>query len=486
MCRMDYLTAGRTTSIFTDHANLVYIYDPYGQNPGIVRHTANKLMRWALKLSAFWHMIEHVSGEKNVWADMLTRWAVQSTRTVAPSRIGRISALMVTPISPSINEHFDWPTEKDIISSQTIHAAKAPKTLSEENRPWRLASGRIWIPETDHELRFRMLIAAHTERGGSRAFEPTVASVSEHFWWKKLREDIQQFVGSCFQCIATESFSRVPRPLGHTMHASRPNELIHFDYCFMKKGEGDLLYVLIVKDDLSGYVWLNATAEADAETTAAISMEWFAFFVVPKCWVSDKASHFKNQLVKQISDGLKARHHFTLLYCPCSNGSVEVVWRELLRTARATLSEFQLPLTAWPSVLPLIQSALNNSPTRRLNGNCPLTVFTGLQRDSPLSVIVKNHHVENVKCMESERRKAVIEVKRLQRSLSKMHRDCAERARKQRKASVGNLRVREISENFVPVLSLPFARTAAGRSSDPAYASYSINRVPKRVSGTPL
>jgi len=50
MCRIDYLVMGREVSIYTDHANLVQMYDPYGHNPGIPRYTASKLMRWAIKL----------------------------------------------------------------------------------------------------------------------------------------------------------------------------------------------------------------------------------------------------------------------------------------------------------------------------------------------------------------------------------------------------------------------------------------------------
>lgn len=53
MTRLDYLIVGHTVSIFTDHYNLVYLYDPQGRDPGISRHTASKLMRWAIKRSAF-------------------------------------------------------------------------------------------------------------------------------------------------------------------------------------------------------------------------------------------------------------------------------------------------------------------------------------------------------------------------------------------------------------------------------------------------
>ena len=45
----EYVIVGKEVSLFTDHANLVYIFNPVGQNPETARPIANKLMRWALK-----------------------------------------------------------------------------------------------------------------------------------------------------------------------------------------------------------------------------------------------------------------------------------------------------------------------------------------------------------------------------------------------------------------------------------------------------
>lgn len=73
MSKLDYLVTGRKLTIFTDHYNLVYLFDPYGQNPGIARNTASKLMRWALKLNTFRYVIEHMAGERNAWADTFSR-----------------------------------------------------------------------------------------------------------------------------------------------------------------------------------------------------------------------------------------------------------------------------------------------------------------------------------------------------------------------------------------------------------------------------
>ena len=74
MTKADYISSAREVHIYTDHANLVYIFNPYGMNPGVGRHVAQKLMRWEIRLSAFRYVIEFVPGESNVWADILSRW----------------------------------------------------------------------------------------------------------------------------------------------------------------------------------------------------------------------------------------------------------------------------------------------------------------------------------------------------------------------------------------------------------------------------
>ena len=106
MCKLEFLVAGRNVSIYTDQANLLYLYDPLGQNPGLARHTACKLIRWALKFSGFRYVIEHVAGETNVWADMLTRLAVDRK---VKAHMSRFKSLRLSHISSSTNKQFDWP-----------------------------------------------------------------------------------------------------------------------------------------------------------------------------------------------------------------------------------------------------------------------------------------------------------------------------------------------------------------------------------------
>lgn len=72
----------------------------------------------------------------------------------------------------------------------------------------------------------------------------------------------------------------VPRPLGHTMHADRPIELLYVDDCFMGGGVHGEQYSQVVKDDLSNYVLLKAVEESDAESTSIVLWSLFAAFQV--------------------------------------------------------------------------------------------------------------------------------------------------------------------------------------------------------------
>jgi transposase InsO family protein len=101
-------------------------------------------------------------------------------------------------------------------------------------------------------------------------------------------------------------------------------------------------YLLILKDDRSGYLWLVPAKAADAETTVESLASWFTTFGVVETWVSDQGSHFKNKLVDGVRCALRTRHHFTTAHSPWANGTVERACREVLRAVRALLSESKL------------------------------------------------------------------------------------------------------------------------------------------------
>lgn len=67
---------GLKVHIFTYHANLLTMYyDPAAYADALRKYAMNKLMRFALRLSAYHYLVEHISGEANLRADMISRWA---------------------------------------------------------------------------------------------------------------------------------------------------------------------------------------------------------------------------------------------------------------------------------------------------------------------------------------------------------------------------------------------------------------------------
>jgi len=72
---MDYILMGsKPLHIFTDHRNLLFVFAPLALEPSLGLHIVSKVQRWALFLSRFSYVIEHVDGASNVFADILTRW----------------------------------------------------------------------------------------------------------------------------------------------------------------------------------------------------------------------------------------------------------------------------------------------------------------------------------------------------------------------------------------------------------------------------
>ncbi|KAH9128215.1 hypothetical protein LEN26_009141 [Aphanomyces euteiches] len=171
-------------------------------------------------------------------------------------------------------------------------------------------------------------------------------------------------------------------------HATRPNELIHFDWLSLSTASNGVSKVLVIKDDMSGFIRLHAAANAMSHETADALIEWFSLFGVVKTWVFDCGSPFKNEIIDRIRRVYGSHHHFVTPHCPWANGTVEGVNRLILRVMQSLISELRLRTTDWFMLLPYVQSALNQQPSNRLGGVAPTTAFTRLPAASPLSYLI--------------------------------------------------------------------------------------------------
>jgi Integrase core domain/Integrase zinc binding domain/Chromo (CHRromatin Organisation MOdifier) domain len=368
----------------------------------------------------------HIPGEENCWADLLSRWGASDPLQPRSSQFPvRISALFRAPVAPELDADFTWPSPTELYEAQQL-ALKAgeeppPTDLDATGSLLKNSTGAVWIPRSETFLQLRICIIGHCGRSGHRGFHACHEGIKAHFSWATMREDVATFCETCLHCLSTVGGLRIPRPMGHALHAERPNELLHFDFLYMDKSTSGELYVLILKDDASGFVWLVPCETADAETTATALLQWFALFGVVLTWTSDRGTHFKNTVIQRLNRSLHAHHHFTTPYCPQSNGTVETVCKEVLRACRAPLSEFRMSSLDWPQILPVLQSILNHSVRSSLGDRAPITVFTGLPADNPLRTLVPSGTTQE-KSLEYVRARRLVHISDMEQSLTNMHR----------------------------------------------------------------
>jgi transposase InsO family protein len=124
-------------------------------------------------------------------------------------------------------------------------------------------------------------------------------------------------------------------------------------------------------------LWLVPCRTADAAATVDALMRWFAVFDVVVLWISDRGSHFKNEVVQRVQKELKAKHHFTTANFPWSNGTTESACKQVICAFRAVLLELRMYADEWSEVVYMVQSVLNNALSTRLNKRTPMRVFTG-------------------------------------------------------------------------------------------------------------
>lgn len=398
--------------VHTDHRNLLYIFDPAGRSgAGLKKATVGRLDRWAMLLREFNYTVRHIVGETNNWADMLSRWGatgaaaaeerevnMRAVRVVIPNRLAAVildddwdpEAAAAAPAEA------EWPTAAALLEGQrAARAANAEaggaQLVQGEDGLLRNASGKVWVPspaEGGGSLRMRLMVIAHAGAAGHRGGQVTMDALAERYWWDTVLDDVKTFQLTCLQCVKIAGGASIARPQGEQLVATRPGQILHFDFLYVGKGEGGFVYLLVLKDGFSGYVSLVPCMAATAAVAASAILDWCSRLVIPTVLYSDQGPHFKNRLLDKVRRQLKTQHHFVTPLSPWANGGVERVNREVLRVVRALLSENQMGEDQWPYLMPAVQAALNQAPSARCGGSAPVTAMTGLEPAHVLDTVM--------------------------------------------------------------------------------------------------
>jgi transposase InsO family protein len=151
----------------------------------------------------------------------------------------------------------------------------------------------------------------------------TYEKIKERYYWPNMRKDVEEFIKSCDNC------QRRNKPKGkHELHSIRIKEpwyLIGIDIVGpLPITENGNRYIVTAMDYFTKWPEARALKEATAEKV----MEFIFEDIIcrhgsPKRILSDRGTHFNNQLIEEFTKTFKVKHGFSTPYHPKTNGLVE-------------------------------------------------------------------------------------------------------------------------------------------------------------------
>lgn len=111
-----------------------------------------------------------------------------------------------------------------------------------------------WISEGDLKLQMEVNFISNFGICSHIGKAATESIIRKNIQLGSLQEDLDDFVYSYIYCIISQTGEVVCN--GSALHGKSPNEIVYIDFLYMGLDIDDLKYVLVVKDDLSGFYGL--------------------------------------------------------------------------------------------------------------------------------------------------------------------------------------------------------------------------------------
>jgi transposase InsO family protein len=190
------------------------------------------------------------------------------------------------------------------------------------------ADGRAYRCLEKGDVRTVMQAMHEGEVGGHFAKERTTRKIlAAGYWWPTLHKDVHQYVRNCDQCQRSGGQRRNQRYTLHPILPLAPFEKWGIDFIgpiTPTTSSRHCRYILLSTDYCTRWVEARATAKDDAHTVARFLYEQiFSRFGAPLQLVSDRGTHFLNEIVADLNDTYLVKHRKSTPYHPRTNGLTE-------------------------------------------------------------------------------------------------------------------------------------------------------------------
>jgi hypothetical protein len=330
-------------TVITDHMSLKYI----NSQP----HLSNRQARWVEYLQQFELAISYREGKENVVADALSRRGDYHREAVAENEKEKLVStdkqrieFKLATISriedgdPSLISDLSEATKNDT-ALQPILADPHQYGYSITNDGiLKNPQGLIVVP-SDRVLRTKILREIHdAPTGGHRGIEKTLNKLSRFFWWSGMKEEVQQYIGSCIACQSNKSSNKATAGLLHPLPIpSQPWESVSMDFVgplpVTSKGNDN---IMVAVDRLTKMVHLipcRITITAP-QVASLFWREIVRHHGIPSSIISDRDPKFTSKFWSELWRLCGTSLNMSTAYHPQSDGQTERmnrVMEEILR-----------------------------------------------------------------------------------------------------------------------------------------------------------
>ncbi|KAK1603180.1 hypothetical protein QYE76_016550 [Lolium multiflorum] len=214
--------------------------------------------------------------------------------------------------------------------------------------------------------------------------EKTLLMLADHFYWPKMRRDVDRYVRRCITCNKSKSklkphglYTPLPAP-------TTPWEDISMDFVLglprTKRGHDSIFVVVDRFSKMSHFIACHKSDDA-SHIANLFFREIVRLHGVPKTIVSDRDVKFMSYFWKTL--WRKPKLLFSTTCHPQTDGQTEVVNRTLSQLLRSMIKK---NLKEWEECLPHVEFAYNRA-VHSTTELCPFEVVYGFKPITPLDLL---------------------------------------------------------------------------------------------------
>ncbi|GET57438.1 DDE-type integrase/transposase/recombinase [Rhizophagus irregularis DAOM 181602=DAOM 197198] len=175
----------------------------------------------------------------------------------------------------------------------------------------------------DYEYEGLMYMMHDNELSGHFGIEATLDRIKENYWWKNMKEDVEEYVRTCWNC----QMRGKPRGKNELtpIKINEPFEMIGIDIVGpLKETEKGNKYIVVAMDYFTK--WPEAAPLKEATAKEVVEFIWRDIICrhgCPKKIISDRGTHFNNKMMEELVERCGINHRLSTPYRPQTNGLVE-------------------------------------------------------------------------------------------------------------------------------------------------------------------